>query len=753
MARLLTGLKILGLSLAVLLLLVVTLVGALWLHPALLFGPQVQKLYLSSLAKRGLSSKELRVGARSDSFWEKSFWVAGTDICWKSPLQAAACVEHVDLELAVNLKNFQVERLELRRVHLKAQEITWNLDSATPVGEEKKSEGKDLQAWLDKIFLGDLEIQLGALHLSRDQKKWVEASTQLSNQAQVSVMSQGYVKIFQEEPLEATWKLQGPGLGYVMDLFKLNKAQVLATIGAKKMTFQMRNQKKGTLTFKDSLNELRFPFEVSLLDQALDIRSHRAQYRHKSFRSPFFLENFAARVEWRNRKISDLKQVRAEGIVAVKTASLMNDHSHLNLMPPSLDVGLKLNMDAEDGRKLSGFFEAKGNGEIKKILSVNFDTQYKIDLNEAEHRGYADLKGGVHVSDFKSFAALMNGVGIMVPSPIHIMRGHVRLNLTGTVNVETRALDTEVALSTVLDSEEQNLNLGAVGKLKFKPCVAKEENATLFVDLQTQKVRLKLPNIDYKKPPALLKDARFKSSMEVPTKKGKCKFGYDLKLASAQSLPVELVGPLFKNALPLQFSVRSQNDKDLEGFVRVQNFKTELFRRKTFITRINMDLGSRMVEGRAQVDYTDYKIFMNLSGKVDRIHMELESDPPLPREDLFAILLFGRPLTGLDDDDSGSAANMNAAAKDGALSMASLYLFASTPIESVGYNPHTQGLSAKVRLASGTSLNVGVNEDRMTDVGITRRLAPQWRLRSTVNDPTEVEERSASALVEWFKRF
>jgi hypothetical protein len=125
----------------------------------------------------------------------------------------------------------------------------------------------------------------------------------------------------------------------------------------------------------------------------------------------------------------------------------------------------------------------------------------------------------------------------------------------------------------------------------------------------------------------------------------------------------------------------------------------------------------------------------------------------MERQSVLALLLFGRPIEGLDDEQSGSVSNMDAAAKDGALSLASLYLFASTPIETVGYNPHTKGLTARVKLASGTSLNVGANEQGVTDVGVSKRLSSHWRVQTTVNEPDDPQGRSASTLLEWFLRF
>ena len=71
--------------------------------------------------------------------------------------------------------------------------------------------------------------------------------------------------------------------------------------------------------------------------------------------------------------------------------------------------------------------------------------------------------------------------------------------------------------------------------------------------------------------------------------------------------------------------------------------------------------------------------------------------------------------------ETGSVGALSAAFADRAVALASLYLFASTPIQRVGYNPATKKASARIKLGSGTSLLVGGNENQ-AEAGIRRRL-------------------------------
>ena len=64
----------------------------------------------------------------------------------------------------------------------------------------------------------------------------------------------------------------------------------------------------------------------------------------------------------------------------------------------------------------------------------------------------------------------------------------------------------------------------------------------------------------------------------------------------------------------------------------------------------------------------------------------------------------------------------------------SLYLFASTPIQSFDYNSSTGIFSAKVKLGEKTSRLVGTSGGKLAAVGVRKRLGKRWAIT------TELEE-------------
>jgi hypothetical protein len=97
---------------------------------------------------------------------------------------------------------------------------------------------------------------------------------------------------------------------------------------------------------------------------------------------------------------------------------------------------------------------------------------------------------------------------------------------------------------------------------------------------------------------------------------------------------------------------------------------------------------------------------------------------------------------------------VQAAAAGRGLDLASLYLLASTPVESVGYDPQTGAVSARFRIASGTSLNVSKSQQEdMESIGIRKRIGSNWSIVTQQGNPADPTDKSVSALLQWSHRY
>ena len=132
----------------------------------------------------------------------------------------------------------------------------------------------------------------------------------------------------------------------------------------------------------------------------------------------------------------------------------------------------------------------------------------------------------------------------------------------------------------------------------------------------------------------------------------------------------------------------------------------------------------------------EYKIILQLEGPTSKPRQAFSSVPPLPVDDIYAVLLFGRPLSGLDPDDKSAAQKSNQIVSQGILSLAVLYYFAGSPIESIGYDPESNEVSAQIGLGAKNSLRVGGSGSGLNSAGVRRALGKGWYIDSSVERTT-----------------
>ncbi|HEX4924403.1 MAG TPA: translocation/assembly module TamB domain-containing protein [Bdellovibrionales bacterium] len=363
--------------------------------------------------------------------------------------------------------------------------------------------------------------------------------------------------------------------------------------------------------------------------------------------------------------------------------------------------------------------------------------------------------------DIFAFESLVRDLGrteFAIPAPLNALKGNITVEVKeGRIRTDGGTLP--FTWRTGLRSETQKFETRGNGmfELGLKPFKPK-----LALQAVIESVRLILPRVewaDLRSPPHLVPDSRIRRNGpgdDTPAKPKPSAFDYAIKVKSER--PVELVSNLASQPIPIHVDLNVSKKEAMTGTVTVSRFPVILFRRDAQLTELRLTFNPKeeedLIDGRAQVKYTDYTVYIVVSGPLNKPRIDIESTPPLPRRQLIATLVFGRPINELDSDQKSSVANLEGALKDGVLGYYSLYYLASTPVESVGYDPQSKMVTAKVRLQEGTSLNVGLNEDRdLGAIGVRRRLGRGWVLTTEVEDPFERGARNVSTYLEWLFRY
>ncbi len=386
-----------------------------------------------------------------------------------------------------------------------------------------------------------------------------------------------------------------------------------------------------------------------------------------------------------------------------------------------------------------------------------FPTDWRIDTT---------LDIDFRIARFQELVALLYTTPFPVPAPFSVLQGSVALAVRGGANLPHDLSQIPVVLETRLRSPEQALIIDGKGKAAVVFDGWAPSSADVAAAVELSDIALTLPRIVPASMPRLVPDSRIQEdALDIARAKRQAQeeqeesafdLTYDLTVKTPKRKPIRLTSNLTKSPIPIAVDMTLADGKP-SGTITVEKFRIKLFRRNADVQKIALQLadpfGLSEVDGLITVRYVDYTINIELAGPANRPRIILTSDPPLSHEDIIATLIYGEPFSDLEGEDQESVGNMSSAVANRALALWSLYTFASTPIQRIGYDPETGAVSAKLRIAEGTSLTVGSNAGSSQEVGLRRRLGGGWIVSTTVEDFSDGESAKANAFLEWHKRY
>lgn len=467
------------------------------------------------------------------------------------------------------------------------------------------------------------------------------------------------------------------------------------------------------------------------------------------------------------------------GLLADVVLPIPNDFPDIEL-PKSTGADFKINLDAKFPPSMNDPVKGDIFVKLQPILTPLFSgggqlttkIQGLLKSFPTNLTANADLDLNVTLPSFQMLVDKMEGSSWSVPAPFNQLKGKVELGLKGESNLDSGLFP--FFLNTRLSSQYQNLDVDSSGKLfinlaKFLNPTSTNASAQhkLDLDVQLSNIQLALPRLNLEAPPRLFSDTRIGKSYQAKdlAPKKELPIDYNINIKTADQ-PIRILSNLAKAPVPISVDTKIVKGQPLYANIGIGNFPVEIFNRKANLESLNITLkggNAPVLNGEVSIDYTDYSIMVYLLGTTEKPIVKIESDPPLSQDEVISVLLYGRTLEELDTDQQESVGNTKSALTDRSLGIASLYLLASTPIESVGYNPDTQEVSAKVKLAKGTSLNLGSSSASGASsnrVGIRRRLSKHFTIstdytRETGTDAAGSESATSTVetLIEWSKRY
>lgn len=334
----------------------------------------------------------------------------------------------------------------------------------------------------------------------------------------------------------------------------------------------------------------------------------------------------------------------------------------------------------------------------------------------------------------------------ILPAPFNVMDGSIILNVSTSKHDKTEMINVNAGTSIDLTSPHQAfiVDIAGVVPLDLKTYKPKE----VILDLNFKNVKIQLPRLSKKSPPPQFSpDSRFKKRILPPEKKEGVPIDLELKALNEKAMHIRT--NLLDEALRLNFDLKILNGKVADGFVKVLPLKTTVFKRPIRVNSLNLKFNKSsetLIDAIIKFPLPEYKITLKLEGPVSKPRYAFESDPSLPQNDIYAVLLFGRPLADLNPDDKTAASKTNQLLSQGILSLSVLYFLSGSPVEYVGYDPSSKNATAQFGLGKKSSLRVGGGSEGVNSTAIRRSLGKGWYLDTSVQESNKSETSSSSGV-------
>ena len=386
----------------------------------------------------------------------------------------------------------------------------------------------------------------------------------------------------------------------------------------------------------------------------------------------------------------------------------------------------------------------------------------------ARMRIHQRIDANVNVARFDDLVAFLADGPYAVPAPVSVLKGGLSASFSARGEPKSDRIDFDYQARGDLSGQKQKVKFHvAGGGAALRPMTesrAIKARAAATLD----DVALQMPHLDVLKMPKVTLDSRIKNAGAKEEKTEAAVISssagvaastsaVELELTVGTSQPILLYTDLAKTPVPIALDLKLDQPSGLmSGAVEVKSFNVEFFRRNATVDHLTLTFraGSKLVglDGLIKYKADEAMISIRLLGTSAKPQVVFESDPPLNQSDIIGLLVFGKSPDELDADQSATVANTQTAMSDKAFGLASLYLFASTPIQFVGYDPAAKAYTMKLRIPGGETLSVSSDFDATKSVQLRKRLSRNFAIvTEAVNSTTEGN--SVVTFLEWFKRY
>ena len=365
-----------------------------------------------------------------------------------------------------------------------------------------------------------------------------------------------------------------------------------------------------------------------------------------------------------------------------------------------------------------------------------------------------NTSGSILIKNIKEF------VHTYIPEPYNELPAPLN-TMNGTIGVKVKTVELSLQESLLIKTAT---HIDLKGETQFLDMIINTDvplnlrhfsRGIINVGVDFSKVVIQLPRLSRKEaPPQFFPDKRFKKRPEPQSQMARASsppVSFDLEAENEHALHIK--SNLIEEPLRLNFNLNVREGEIKSGYLKILPLQTTIFKRPVKLNDFTMTFNapqSPVVNASILFPLPEYKITMKVEGPITDPKYAFSSKPPLPQNDIYSVLLFGRPVDELSPDDRESARKTNQILTQGVLSLSVLYFLAGSPVEYVGYDPESRRATAQIGLGRRSSLRVGAGQGGGV-TGVRRSLGKGWYLDTSVqntSNPTDKNSRNYGVLLE-----
>lgn len=689
----------------------------------------------------------LELKARSDSFWRKGFELTTQNLCvdLQEPHVIHFCASKIHVKAVLDFEGFKLRLVGTPMVHLEGGTLDLILKPGPPTANSDPL-AKLAEPSFEAIFggyrdmvphrvWGDLSVEFTQLDLRFSDSFRLRGKAALANGERPELLNFESVLELDLSFLEKALRLQIAAQGNLQESFL--KAQVRAP------------------EFQD------LKIDATLARQLdLDIKAH--------------IRGRTARISVDSQIQADARQIRMQSGARVELERPPFLKSR-NIRLPQIQLLQKGTINYELTEKSYDFdaetiVESPSFSGIEVKVAAAAAYSYRRGATWQKSLKPQKFDAKARIPNLQTWAKEIRWTRLQIPAPFYRMQGPAALTLQGK-DLNPAGGMIKAQFTTDFQDGLQAIKMDLPGEITWTEIFGANREVKLRGELAIQKLILELPRLSILGLPRFTLDSRIQqpdqvapeprmavSRPVVPAKEGPLKWSVDLRIFTPGD-PLTLRSNLISDPVPLKLDQKiwfsSSGGPQVRGSVSVMPMKVELFRRKIQVEKIVVVRQSPTVtalNGLFSYETSEVKVRIRLLGTSEAPQIVWESDPPLTQRQIISIIVFGKSLNELSQEETSSAQNLERAFADGALGVASLFLLASTPIESVSYDPVSKTYAARLKVDGKTSLSLGSDFEEKQSLALRRQLGGAWSIKTELQSTTEQKDH-LSTFLEWFKRF